>query len=163
MYVCLVNNTSTTAYVSTGLTDTTGLFTINNIPPGVYTVYTGGTPTGPWTATGDNNYDVAPSFDTIQTPTFVSPLTIDASAGQIVVVGILTNNITINAPTNPAKGQRLTLQFTQDGTGSRTVTWNAVFKVTWVDTGNTLGKRSAITFFYDGTSWNQMAAQTPYV
>lgn len=40
---------------------------------------------------------------------------------------VLTGNVTINAPTNPQNGQTIQILIRQDATGSRTVTWNAVF------------------------------------
>jgi hypothetical protein len=60
-WVRLVNNSTSTAYVSTAATTTAGLFTVNNVPAGLYTVYTGPTSTGAWAATGDANYEVAPA------------------------------------------------------------------------------------------------------
>lgn len=99
----------------------------------------------------------------VQTPTSSASITVDASAGEKVEPSVLAANATINAPTNPSLGQELTFTFIQDGTGGRTVAWNAVFKQSWSDTGNTLNKRSTITFWYDGTNWNQQGAQTPYV
>jgi len=39
----------------------------------------------------------------------------------------LTQNITVSAPTNPSDGQEIFITLRQDGTGSRTVAWNAVF------------------------------------
>ncbi len=42
---------------------------------------------------------------------------------------ILTGNATFAAFANPAPGQELMLEIQQDGTGSRTVTWNA--NVSW--------------------------------
>jgi len=99
----------------------------------------------------------------VQTPSSSASITIDASAGEKVKPSVLAANATINAPTNPSLGQELTFTFIQDGTGGRTVSWNAVFKQSWSDTGNTSNKRSSITFWYDGTNWNQQGAQTPYV
>lgn len=86
-----------------------------------------------------------------------------ANAGNYFTVTIAGNR-TMAAPTNfPANGQRITYTIIQDGVGGRTMAWNAVFKVTWSDTGNTLNKRSSISFIYDGTNWNQDGAQTAYV
>lgn len=87
---------------------------------------------------------------------------IDTSIAN-VFVSTLTGNATVAAPLNPTRGQRITLTFIQDGTGGRTVGWHTVFKQSWADTGNTLNKRSSISFTYDGTNWNQDGAQTPYV
>ena len=39
----------------------------------------------------------------------------------------LTGNVTIAAPTNPVDGQEICIILVQDATGSRTLTWNAVF------------------------------------
>lgn len=50
----------------------------------------------------------------------------DASLGNFAFV-TLGGNRTMGAPTNPADGQTLTYVLTQDGTGSRTLAWNAVF------------------------------------
>src|SRR5262245_5659133 len=58
-WVQLVNNVTTTAYVSTAVTDANGKFTVNNVPAGTYTVNTGPTSGGPFTSTGDTNYTVA--------------------------------------------------------------------------------------------------------
>lgn len=58
-WVQLVNNVTSTAYVSTSATDATGKYTVLNVPAGIYTVNTGPTNTGPWTATGDTSYIVA--------------------------------------------------------------------------------------------------------
>lgn len=39
-----------------------------------------------------------------------------------------SNNFTVNAPSNPIVGQEGDIYITQDGTGSRIVTWNSAFK-----------------------------------
>jgi hypothetical protein len=39
----------------------------------------------------------------------------------------LGGNRTMGAPSNPADGQMIIFELTQDGTGSRTVTWNAAY------------------------------------
>lgn len=76
-----------------------------------------------------------------------------------VVVATLTGGITINAPSPAYRGQRLQFVFTQDGTGGRTVTWNAVFKVNWTpDTA--ANKKNTVEFIYDGTNWVQTSSAT---
>lgn len=75
----------------------------------------------------------------------------------------LTGALLVAAPTSPRKGQRIIFIFVQDGTGGRAVTWNAVFKTAWSDTGNTSNKRSSIEYLYDGTNWTQVNAQSPYI
>jgi len=60
VWVQLVSNSTGIAYVSTAVTGPPaahGLFTIT-APSGLYTVNTGPTSAGPWTATGDGNYPV---------------------------------------------------------------------------------------------------------
>jgi len=74
-----------------------------------------------------------------------------------------TEDLTINAPTNFQTGNRLIIRILQDGTGGWDILWNAVFKVTWSNTGNTAGKMSVITFYNKDGTFYQAAAQTPYV
>ncbi|HLK72257.1 MAG TPA: hypothetical protein VKU77_01275 [Streptosporangiaceae bacterium] len=67
----------------------------------------------------------------------------------------LGGNRTMGAPSNPADGQKITYQLTQDATGSRTVTWNAAF-----DFGTsgaptltlTAAKTDLIRFVYNATA-----------
>lgn len=40
---------------------------------------------------------------------------------------VLTENVTIAAPNSPSDGQTIWIVLKQDGTGSRTVTWNSIF------------------------------------
>lgn len=86
---------------------------------------------------------------------FATPYTPVGNSQQIVELGALTSNLTINEPSTPVRGFRLTIRLIQDGTGGRTVTWNAVFKNAWSDAGNTANKRSVITHYFDGTNWLQ--------
>jgi hypothetical protein len=51
----------------------------------------------------------------------------DASKGNIFDV-TLGNNRTMGAPTNPINGQEILYRIRQDGTGSRTITWNSAFQ-----------------------------------
>lgn len=76
-----------------------------------------------------------------------------SSAEQAEVT--LGANRTMAAPTNLIAGRSYTLFIIQDGTGSRTITWNAIFK--WpggvaptLSTG--AGDIDIINFIYDGTS-----------
>lgn len=86
---------------------------------------------------------------------YAATVTPDASVSGTWVVGALTGNIIIAAPTNAATGQRLTMVFTQDGTGGRTITWNAVFKKAADGAGGASTKGST-SFMYDGTNWVQV-------
>ena len=69
----------------------------------------------------------------------------------------LTGNVSVQAPSAPVKGLEVELQFTQDATGGRTVTFDGVFKVNWTP-ATTAGKLNIIRFRYDGMNWLQIAA-----
>ena len=63
---------------------------------------------------------------------------------------------TLNAPTNGVAGQFISLLIIQDATGTRTLTWNAVFEFT-ADTAPTLTATASygdlFTFRYNGAKW----------
>jgi len=60
------------------------------------------------------------------TATFASNTIINCQSGDSQIL-TLTGNITMGAPINPADGQQIDLLVVQDGSGNRTVTWNAIF------------------------------------
>ena len=68
----------------------------------------------------------------------------------------LTNNVTFDAPSNPTTGQFVSILCIQDGTGSRTVAWNAVFEFT-ADTAptatTTADQADLFNFRYNGAKW----------
>jgi hypothetical protein len=69
----------------------------------------------------------------------------------------LGGNRTLSAPSNPVgSGQYISLLVIQDGTGSRTLTWNAIYEFT-TDTAPTLTTTASygdlFTFRYNGTKW----------
>lgn len=86
----------------------------------------------------------------------------NAAKGTDFTVTIFDND-TMGAPTNPSIGQRIKYTIIQSGVGAHTMAWNAVFKVSWSNTGNVANARSSIEFQYNGTNWNQCSAQAPYV
>jgi hypothetical protein len=94
--------------------------------------------------------DLARSFQSIA---YAAAITPNAAAGEIVSVGALTGNITINAPTNPRQGQFLTFYLLQDGVGGRTITWNGVFSLPGGVGTSGANTRLVFTFFYDGAAW----------
>jgi len=106
--------------------------------------------------------DQARPFRRVTSPAFAASFTPNAMSAETVQLGALTANLTVNAPTNPTTGARLTFRILQDGTGGRTVSWNAAFIHAWSDAGNTANKASTVTFYFDGTSWRQVGAQSPY-
>lgn len=94
-----------------------------------------------------------------QSMAFSATIIPNNTLGEILEIGALTNNITISADSRPSYGARLTIVFTQDGTGGRTVTWNAVYLVNWTpDTA--AGKVNTISFYYNGTNWVQTSTAT---
>lgn len=99
-------------------------------------------------ATQLEDNSTAPVYAATVTPAITGAMT-------HVQVGVLTGNITIGAPTGSfAVGSRLSFGFTQDGTGSRTITWNAVFAFTANGSG-TANQKAATEFVYDGSRWVQ--------
>jgi hypothetical protein len=80
----------------------------------------------------------------------------DVSTKSVAKV-TLGGNRTLSAPSNSAgAGQFVSLLVIQDGTGSRTLTWNAVYEFA-SDTAPTLtttgGKGDLFVFRYNGTKW----------
>jgi hypothetical protein len=77
-------------------------------------------------------------------------------ATESVAKVTLADNRTLNAPTNGSTGQFASLLIIQDGTGTRTLTWNAVYEFA-TDTAPTLtataGLADLFTFRYNGTKW----------
>ena len=101
----------------------------------------------------DGTSVVAAASDATQTLTDAATVNWDMSAGNIGLWAI-TDNRALAAPTNLVAGSSV-LRITQDGTGSRTVTWNAIFK--WsAGTAPVLstagGAIDILSFVYDGTN-----------
>lgn len=125
------------------------------------------TTSGHMTLTTDATYDVGAaganrprtiyhmrSAPAIATVTYSASMTPDAQAGNIQVITATNGTaFTINAPSNPASGQQMTMRIRNTSGGALgAATWNAVFKmVAWTNPGN--GNSRAIEFYYDGTNW----------
>ena len=100
-----------------------------------------------------------------QIGTHAASFTPNPMLGRIIEITI-TGNIAIGLPANANHGgigNRITFLFIQDGTGSRDVSWHANYKQGWSDAGSAADARSTITFEWDGTNWNQVGAQSPYI
>ena len=86
----------------------------------------------------------------------------DASTQDVCKV-TLGGNRTMAAPTNNTTGQFISILVIQDGTGSRTLTWNAVFEFK-DDTAPTLtttaSKGDVFVFRYNGSKWLEMGRNT---
>jgi len=79
----------------------------------------------------------------------------DVSTEDVAKV-TLAGNRTLAAPTNATTGQFISLLIIQDGTGSRTLTWNAIFEFA-SDTAPTLTTTANLgdvfVFRYNGSKW----------
>jgi hypothetical protein len=117
---------------------------------GVFPLSTPATRAGTETLTNKTHTNPA---HTDQTLTDQATVDWDMSLGGIATL-TLGGNRTMAAPTNLKKGTYI-LHVIQDGTGSRTITWNAVFKWT-TGTAPTLtttgGRRDLFSFVCDGTN-----------
>ena len=89
-------------------------------------------------------------------------ITWDASTQDVCKV-TLAGNRTMAAPTNNTTGQFISILVIQDGTGSRTLTWNAVFEFA-SDTAPTLTTTASLgdifVFRYNGSKWLEMGRNT---
>lgn len=98
-----------------------------------------------------------------QTPTEAVLVSgIDATLGEVVAVTLTAARV-VGIPLNPAIGINLIFEILQGGAGGFALTFNAIFKLTWANTGNTVGKVSTIKAYYNGVNWIQDGAQAPYV
>ncbi len=98
--------------------------------------------------TGNAPSVVAVSFSA--TPTFTCPSS-SASTITTFVVGTLTGNITSSTLASCTTGQVLIFQFTQDGTGGRTVAWPTGFAAA-CSPDPTGSVQSNIAFYWDGSN-----------
>ena len=79
----------------------------------------------------------------------------DVRASPVAQV-TLTANVTFDLPSNPTTGQYISILCIQDGTGSRTIAWNAAFEFTGgtaPTATTTAGKGDLFTFRYHNSHW----------
>ena len=79
----------------------------------------------------------------------------DVRASPVAKV-TLTANVTFDLPSNPTTGQYISIVCIQDGTGSRTIAWNAAFEFTGDSAPTattTASKGDMFTFRYNGSKW----------
>ena len=92
---------------------------------------------------------------TESTLTDQATVTWDASTQDVCKL-TLGGNRTMAAPTNGTTGQFISILVIQDGTGSRTITWNAVYEFA-SDTAPTLTTTANLgdvfVFRYNGAKW----------
>jgi len=106
-----------------------------------------GTNTGWWTEDGY-----------AQTVAYASAIQPNYAAGNLVNVGTLTGNITVNLISNGSDGDRVSIRFTQDATGGRIVNWNASYKNATSGTSGTAGQKLLVTFERSGSEWVQTSS-----
>lgn len=95
------------------------------------------------------------------TITYSASMTPDAALGNDYIISASNATaFTINAPTNPSTGQRITIRI-RNTTGSAlgAATWNAIFKMAaWTNPATATSR--AITFWYNGTNWVEVTRTT---
>lgn len=95
----------------------------------------------------------------LQSIPYAAAITPDVSLGAYIKVGQLTGNISVANPVSTQgqiyPGQAFTLEFQQDATGSRTITFSgSQYRLNWTAS---IAGRSTITFVWNGTNWIQTA------
>ena len=115
-----------------------------------------GSTTTTWIS-GDSNGQVKLTAGYIAEVALTDASTITWNAAtQPVAKVTLTANRTMGLPANPVSGQFISLLIIQDGTGSRTITWNAAYEFA-ADTAPTLTATANLgdlfTFRYNGAKW----------
>ena len=109
------------------------------------------------TSDGAGNVTINTSKAYIAESTLTDGATISWDMSTEAVAKVtLGGNRTLSAPTNGSTGQFASLLVIQDGTGSRTLTWNAVYEFA-SDTAPTLtttgGQGDLFVFRYNGSKW----------
>jgi hypothetical protein len=94
-------------------------------------------------------------------------IAIDASLGDTFDV-TLTDNRTLGAPTNPTDGQKIIIRVKQDGSGSHTLAYNAIYRfgsdVPSPTLTTTAAKTDYLGFIYNSgsTKWDCVAVSKGY-
>lgn len=119
----------------------------------------------------------SPTFTgTVTTPRLITPPVALTDAATIVVDAALGNhyrvtlggNRTLGAPSNPTNGQKILFEIIQDGTGTRTLAYNAAYAfgtdVPSPTLTTTINKRDFIGFVYNSTAtlWYCLAVAKGY-
>ena len=127
--------------------------------------YIGNAPTAvPLTASDIQNDTITSAKLSYAEATLTDQATITWNAEtQDVCKVTLGDNRTLAAPTNGSTGQFISILVIQDSTGSRTLTWNAVYEFK-DDTAPTLtttaSKGDVFIFRYNGSKWLEMGRNT---
>ncbi|CAB4124249.1 hypothetical protein UFOVP49_87 [uncultured Caudovirales phage] len=74
-----------------------------------------------------NTWKKGNATNSVDTSIVSGGVTLDCSRSNVHRV-VLTENVALNAPTNPITGQVINITFAQDNVGGRTITFNSIFK-----------------------------------
>ena len=107
---------------------------------------------------GGNPLVIVDSVDSLTYSASITPDSATASIFQVVATN--GTGFTINAPVSPVLGRVITFDIKNSSGGALgTITWDAVYKKgAFTSPGN--GLRSTIQFYYDGTNWVALNAQS---
>jgi hypothetical protein len=100
--------------------------------------------------------------------TFGTTIAVDASLGNTFRVTLTASTGTLGAPSNPQDNQKIIVEVKQDGTGSRTLAYNAVYEFTTDNPSPTLtitaNKVDELIFIYNSSSgkWRFQGALRGY-
>lgn len=93
-------------------------------------------------------------------PAAAGTFTPDLNQGEKFTVTMPAGNITMAAPVNGRTGHRLEISIVQDATGSRLVTWNAVYKFAGAASPTlttTASRKDTFVFRFNGTNWEEVS------
>jgi len=153
-----VSGTITSGGIITGTAFTAGSAVLAEAELELLDGITAGTTAASKVFTADSNNVTAISGAVVLTEdtlSFDATQDWDVRASPVAKV-TLTANVTFDAPSNPTTGQYISVICIQDGTGSRTIAWNAVFEFAGDETPTattTAAKGDLFTFRYNGAKW----------
>jgi len=153
-----VSGTITSGGIITGTAFTAGSAVLAEAELELLDGITAGTTAASKVFTADSNNVTAISGAVVLTEdtlSFDATQDWDVRASPVAKV-TLTANVTFDAPSNPTTGQYISVICIQDGTGSRTIAWNAVFEFAGDETPTattTAAKGDMFTFRYNGAKW----------
>lgn len=86
-------------------------------------------------------------------------LTLDANLYNHFSVTLSATAVTSSSISNGTTGQQVTITLVQDATGGRTFTWPTACKFAGAaaPSDTTASRKTAVTFSYDGTNWNEIS------
>jgi hypothetical protein len=88
---------------------------------------------------------------------YSTSMTPDASSDNFDITATNGTAFTVNAPTGPRTGHRITITIRNSSGGALgAVTWNSVYKLAaWTQPAN--GFNRSITFLYSGSAWYEIS------